>query len=321
MTRRLPSAPLRALFLLALATVPFVRPVAAAMPAAGDCSPPRTLVALLPLADQTDRTWQLWTGVSPVRVVERMLSDSLEYGLGRTVLHLPYVEAGAAVTPPGRVVDDELALRTARESGAEIAVTGTVSVFTHDDRREAGRFGRWGVGALDVRSRMQVRVTLRVLDTTDGSVIIETTASREKFGRGTASANRSSIADDTPPDPLACEVLSDVLADLSRTIGERLDAHWQARVILEGPSAVVVDAGARRGLFAGERLDVWRSGIEVYDENLMRVGDDARVGTLVVVALEGHGRARTRLLEGEARTGDIVRPCSEDGSTAVSLRR
>jgi hypothetical protein len=319
-TRRLPSAPLRALFLLALATAPLARPVAAAMPPAGDCSPPRTLVALLPLADQTDRTWQLWTGESPVRVVERMLTDSLEYGLGRTVLHVPFVAAGVADTPPGQGVDDEVAVRAARESGAEIAITGTVSVFTHDDRREAGRFGRWGVSALDVRSRMQVRVTLRVLDTADGSVIIETTASREKSGRGTASAHRSA-ADDDPADPLASEVLSDVLADLSRTIGERLDAHWRARVILDGPGAVVLDAGARRGLFMGERLDVWRSGIEVYDENLMRVGDDARVGTVVVVALEGHGRARARLIEGEARMGDLVRPCSEEGGTAVSLRR
>ena len=61
--------------------------------------------------------------------------------------------------------------------------------------------------------------------------------------------------------------------------------------------------------------------VEVYDENLLHVGDDARVGALVIVALEGHGRAHARLAEGEARKGDTVRPCSEDAGPAMSVRR
>ena len=122
-------------------------------------------------------------------------------------------------------------------------------------------------------------------------------------------------------DELLEQVLSEVLGDLSRTIGQRLDARWRARVILEGSGIYVLDAGAARGLFPGERLDVWRSGVEVYDENLLHVGDDARVGALVIVALEGHGRARARLAEGEARMGDTVRPCSEDAGPAMSVRR
>ncbi|MEQ1831634.1 MAG: CsgG/HfaB family protein [Candidatus Eisenbacteria bacterium] len=280
------------------------------------CAPPRTLVALLPLADQTDRTWELWTGECPARMVAAGVADSLEQGLGRTVVRL-----GTSGTPqrPTRPVDDDEALRVARAARAEIAVTGTVSVFSHDDHREAGRFGRWGVGAPDARSRVQVRVTLRVLDVADGSVIIETTASRERTGRGTASASRLEAG--ASVDAVAEDVLADVLADLARTIGQRLDARWQARVILEGPGIYVLDAGAARGLFPGERFEVWRSGVEVYDENLMHVGDDSRVGAVVIVALEGHGRARARLAEGEARMGDTVRPCSSDGGPALSLRR
>ena len=45
------------------------------------------------------------------------------------------------------------------------------------------------------------------------------------------------------------------------------------------------------------------------------------LGALVIVALEGHGRARARLAEGEARMGDTVRPCSEDAGPAMSVRR
>lgn len=299
-------------------------PVAAfaRVPDPGTCAPPRTLVALLPLADRTDRTWQAWTGENPALRVARCFADSLEHGLGRSVTR---VSAAAAAGPQGflsRPVDDDAALRAALAARAEIAITGTVSVFTHDDHREAGRLGRWGVGAPDARSRVQVSVTLRVLDVADGSVIIESTASREKSERGTAIASRAEPnASGTCPDALVEQVLSEVLGDLSRTIGQRLDARWQARVILEGPGIYVLDAGAARGLFPGERLDVWRSGIEVYDENLMHVGDDSRVGALVIVALEGNGRARARLAEGQARMGDTVRPCSEDAGQTMSLRR
>jgi hypothetical protein len=298
------------------------RPARAGVNAPGVCAPPRTLVALVPFADQTDGSWQLWTGESPARLVERLVADSLQHGLGRAVLRVPAGTELLGHDAFARAIDDEQALRAARRARAEIVVAGTVSLFTHDDQREPGRLGRWGVGAPESRSRVQVRVTLRVLDATDGSVIIESTAARDRIGRGTASASRREWAAQLPEaDPLANEVLAEVLGDLSRTIGQRLDARWRARVIAELPGTVVIDAGAARGLFAGERLDVWRPGIEVYDENLMHVADDARVGALVIVVLEGHGRARARLAEGEARMGDIVRPCSADDGPALSLRR
>ena len=322
MAPRVPSAPLRALPVLLLVLGAWSRPANAVVHGPGECAPPRTLIALLPLADQTDGSWRLWTGESPARLVERFVADSLEHGLGRTVLRVAPAMGAGRGDGLARAVDDEQALSAARRARAEIAVTGTVSLFTHDDRREPGRLGRWGVGAPDARSRVQVRVTLRVLDAADGSVIIESTASRDRIGRGTASASRREWAAGLPDaDPLADEVLAEVLGDLSRTIGERLDARWRARVLLDGPATVVIDAGSARGLFAGERLDVWRPGIEVYDENLMHVADDARVGALVIVALEGHGRARARLAEGEARAGDVVRPCSVEGGPALSLRR
>ena len=320
MTRSFPSA-FRRVALIALFSLG-PAPAYARVPDPGMCAPPRTLVALLPLADRTDRTWQAWTGENPALRVVQCFADSLENGLGRAVCRVSTATGMAPQAFLSRPIDDAAALRAALTAKAEIAVTGTVSVFTHDDHREAGRFGRWGVGALDARSRVQVSVTLRVLDVADGSVIIETTASREKTTRGTASASRAQpIANGTVSDELLEQVLSEVLGDLSRTIGQRLDARWRARVILEGSGIYVLDAGAARGLFPGERLDVWRSGVEVYDENLLHVGDDARVGALVIVALEGHGRARARLAEGEARMGDTVRPCSEDAGPAMSVRR
>ncbi len=316
MNRRSLPASSGAVLLLLLALVAGPRTACAGTPAPGMCAPPRTLVALLPLADQTDHTWELWTGESPARMVAALVADSLEQGLGRTVVRLGTSNAN---TIPNSPVDDDEALRVARAARAEIAITGAVSVFTHDDHREAGRFGRWGVGAPDARSRVQVRVTLRVLDVADGSVIIETTAARERTGRGTASASR--LEPGSTADAVAQDVLAEVLADLARTIGQRLDARWQARVILEGRGIYVLDAGAARGLFPGERLEVWRSGVEVYDENLVQVGDGSRVGAVVIVALEGHGRARARLAEGEARMGDTVRPCSSEAGAPLSLRR
>jgi hypothetical protein len=292
----------------------------AAVPA-GECAPPRTLVALLPLADRTDHTWELMSGENPAQLVRRLLADSLERSRGRRVVCVPLEATAGAAAPRSRAVDDDEALHALRHEEAEVIVSGTVSTFSHDDTRESPRLGRWGVGAPDARSRVRVSITLRVLDARDGSVIIETTAVRDRAGRGTASIGRSAPdPPDAAADPLLNQALSDVLGDLLSTIGQRLDACWQARLVSEGRDECLLDAGAARGLFAGERLDVWRPGLQLYDEEIVHLADETRVGSVVVSALDGRGRAHARLVEGEARTGDVVRPCSATNGPAMSLR-
>jgi hypothetical protein len=306
--------------LLACALLVAVPPARAGAPL-GECAPPRTLVALLPLADRTDHVWELLSGESPAHLVCRLLADSLEWSRGRRVLCVPLDANAGAATARTRPVDDDEALRALRHEEAEVIVTGTVSAFSHDDTRDSPRLGRWGVGAPDARSRVRVSITLRVLDARDGSVIIETTAARDRAGRGTASITQSGLEEPDPAvDPLLSEALGDVLGDLVATIGQRLDACWQARVVSEGRDGCVLDAGAARGLFAGERLDVWRPGLQIYDEDMMRIGDETRVGSVVVSSLDGRGRAHARVAEGEAVTGDLVRPCSTASAPAISLQ-
>lgn len=318
MPHRLPIVPISSALLACLLLPAAPRARAAA---AGECAPPRTLVALLPLADRTDHTWELLSGESPAQLVSRLLVDSLEGSRGRRVVCVPLEPTAGPAAPRSRAVDDDEALRALRHEEAEVIVSGTVSAFSHDDTRESPRLGRWGVGAPDARSRVRVSITLRVLDARDGSVIIETTAARDRAGRGTASIGRSAPdPPDAAADPLLDEALSDVLGDLLSTIGQRLDACWQARVVSEGRDECLLDAGAARGLFAGERLDVWRPGLQLYDEEMVHLADETRVGSVVVSALDGRGRAHARRVEGEARTGDVVRPCSAVNGSAMSLR-
>ena len=300
----------------------FASSARAADSGAGECAPPRTLVALLPLADRTDRTWELWSGASPAVLVGRALADSLEHMRGRRVVRVPLV-AGAGVTSRLlRPVDDDQALRVVRHDEAEVVVTGTVAVFSHDDTRDAGRFSRWGFGAPDAHSLVRVSVTLRVLDAHAGTVIIETTAARDRAGRGTATVLHPGTGGTNPDDdPLMLEVLGEVLGDLVATIGQRLDASWQARVVMESRGGFELDAGSARGLFTGERLDVWRPGIQLFDEDMVHIGNDARIGSVMITELDGRGRARARLLEGDARMGDLVKPCSGPSGSAMSLRR
>ena len=292
------------------------------------CLPPRTVVALTPLADRTDGVWTNWTGESPALLVARLLADSLGRGRQREVIRIAGPGRGAVpmlrmgTPPPARPVDDDLALKTARHTPAEVVVTGSVDVFSHDDHLEPGKFSRWGMGAPDARSRARVSVTLRALDVRDGTVLIETTALRERLGKGVAMIDRLERPAGTPAlDPALAEALGEVLGDLARTVGQQLEARWKARVLSARRGVVLLDAGASRGVFAGQRLDVWRPGVEVLDEDLAQLGEDVRMGSVVVTALEGRGRARALVVDGEVRAGDLVKPCSQSGQPALSLRR
>lgn len=285
----------------------------------GVCAPPRTRIAIVSFANQTSGAWELMTGVSPARLIAARLADSLERAHGRSVV-IVAAEGGSDRREPVRLCDDPAMLAAARRVQAEIVLTGVVSSFAHEDERIAGRFGRWGVGAPDARSRAEVAVSIRVLDAEDGTVILESRAARARVGRSTSSAHSADervVADDE----MIADALDQVLGDLMRTLAARLDERWEANVVAAGRNALTIDAGAARGLFTGERLEVWRPGIELLDEDLIHLGDDARVGAVVVEALEGRGRARVRLLEGEAREGDLVRPCSAGSEPAMSFRR
>jgi hypothetical protein len=203
-----------------------------------------------------------------------------------------------------------------------VVVTGSVDVFMHDDHLEPGKFARWGMGAPDARSSVRVSVSLRAVNVRDGSVLIETTASRERTGKTVAMIDRPDRAGSNAGlDPLIAQALGEVLGDLSRTLERGVEGRWKANVLTERRGEVELDAGAARGVFAGERLDVWRPGISLLDEDLARLGDDVWVGSVVVTSLRGRGRARARLVEGEVHAGDLVKPCSLASPPALSLKR
>ena len=288
----------------------------------GQCLPPRTVVAIVPLADRTDGVWANWSGVSPALLVTRLLADSLAHGQRRDVLGLIGVQPNAGAKRPARALDDDLALSAARRTAAEVVVTGSVDVFAHDDRLEPGKFARWGMGAPDARSRVRVSVSLRALDVRDRTVLIETSASRERTGKSVATIDRGDRSGGSPVlDPLLAEALGEVIGDLARTLGQRVEGRWKAHVTSERRGEVVLDAGSARGVFAGERLDVWRPGILLMDEDLRRLGDDMWVGSVVVTSLRGRTHARARLTDGEVHVGDVVRPCSPSSPPVLSLRR
>jgi len=291
-------------------------------PGAGQCLPPRTVVAITPLADRTDGVWANWSGESPAALVTHLLADSLARGERRDVLRLSGVRANVGAKPAPRALDDELALLAARHTAAEVVVTGSVDVFAHDDRLDPGKFARWGMGAPDARSRVRVSVSLRALDVHDGTVVIETSASRERTGKSVAMIGRTDRSGGSPIlDPLLAEALDDVISDLARTLGQRIEGRWKARVVSERRGVVMLDAGSSRGVFAGERLDVWRPGILLMDEDLQRLGDDVWVGSVVVTSLHGRSRCRARLTDGEVHVGDVVRPCSPSSPPVLSLKR
>jgi hypothetical protein len=300
-----------ALLGLALSLVP-VRVARAAAGETGPCASPRTSVLLAPLGDRTDGRWALVSAVRPAEVVAARLAQVL--GDDRRVVRTRGL--GSKTMRTG-VADAEL-LEAARREQAEVAVTGVVETFTNEDVSTPGKFARWGdIGGRDGSTEARVEVSLRVLDVRDGTVLIESRSSRTRRFRGFASASRRDEA------PLLGEALAqaldEVVRDLDRVLAQRLDARWESRVVSDLAGGGWLDAGVARGVFVGQRFEVWRSGTEIIDEDHIRIGDeDRRVAAIEVESLQGRGRARIRVVEGAIRSGDVVRPCRGGDEVAVA---
>ncbi len=299
--------------LLAILTLALpLAPVRAAVAAAADrepCAAPRTAVLLGPLADATDGRWELMAAVTPAAVVTARLADALDDS--RRVVRL----RASAASRRQPMTDAEL-LEAARREHAEVVVSGIVERFGNEDVSAPGRFARWGIGAQDASIEARVEVRLRVLDVASGTVLLESRAARERRTRGLAAASRGEAT--TPLNAALAQALDEVVRDLGSVIVEQLDARWESRLMRDGDGGAWVDAGAARGVFVGQRLEVWRSRVEVIDEDHVRIGDeDHRIGAIEVLALQGRGRARVRVVEGAVRSGDLVRPCRGGDDVAI----
>lgn len=297
-----------ALLTLALSLVP-APAVHAATGEREACASPRTAVLLAPLADGTDGRWELMAAARPTAVVAARLADAL--GDARRVIRMP-----SGSSSRRRPMTDTELLAAARREHAEVVVSGVVDRFGNEDVSAPGRFARWGIGAPDASTEARVEVRVRVLDVASGTVLIESRAARARRSRGFASAARGESP--SPLNAALAQALDEVASDLGSVIAEQMDARWETRLIRDGEGDAWVDAGAARGVFVGQRFEVWRSRIEVVDEDHVRIGDeDHRIGAIEVLALQGPGRARVRIVEGAVRSGDLVRPCREGGDLAV----
>lgn len=297
-----------ALLTLALSLVP-APAVHAATGEREACASPRTAVLLAPLADGTDGRWELMAAARPTAVVAARLADAL--GDARRVIRMP-----SGSSSRRRPMTDTELLAAARREHAEVVVSGVVDRFGNEDVSAPGRFARWGIGAPDASTEARVEVRVRVLDVASGTVLIESRAARARRSRGFASAARGESPSSL--NAALAQALDEVASDLGSVIAEQMDARWETRLIRDGEGDAWVDAGAARGVFVGQRFEVWRSRIEVVDEDHVRIGDeDHRIGAIEVLALQGPGRARVRIVEGAVRSGDLVRPCREGGDLAV----
>ena len=291
--------------------------LSSAAPAAGlECAPPRTSLLVAPFGDRTDGVWALWTGHGVGEGFAEMFADTLtRSGHYR-------VQADSASREGGGNSEDRL-LRAARAMGCEVLVTGTVSRFGYEDRTGPGRMLRWGMREPGMRTVATVSAGIRVLDVRTGTVLFETSVSRERVQGGSSMAGQRCFEDRASfDDALVGRAARDVMGALAGALQRQLALRWSAHVVrAPGVSGVLLDAGAGRGVEPGTRLVVWRPGIQVFDPETGPVGPrEVRVGELLVTGYADAGRRRAvaRVLAGMATPGDVVRPCSgADGNTAA----
>jgi curli biogenesis system outer membrane secretion channel CsgG len=199
-------------------------------------------------------------------------------------------------------VDPKTAAQMGKLLGLNAIVTGSISQFG---------VATTGSDYLLTQTKKQVAsctVDVRVVDVETGQIIWadsgkgESTSSRgQVLGMGTRGGYNEMIEG---------EALRAAISKLTENIGWQINkTQWYAKVVEVDGGSVFLAAGQESGLEEGQRLDVFRRGKEIRDENNLVIGHlEDRLGLAVLDRHAGEKMSVARMKDGPLpQKGDIVR--------------
>lgn len=163
-----------------------------------------------------------------------------------------------------------------------------------------------------VRAKMAAKVQVRMVNTRNGSIILNETREAEAEEGTTRLAERASTDRDLEDDPVLIEsVVARAFQSVVPRIGNAVDKlSWEGRVALIKGERVFVNAGRMSGIQIGDILRISEEGEDVYDPELGsyigRVPGRLK-GTVEVVSYFGRDGAISVIHSGSGfRENDLV---------------
>lgn len=282
------------------------------------------------------------SGAPEVRDVPYDARETKEAPLRKRVMVLPFINAGASRSEQAGKAAREAFLRQLRKTDEFVIVANTdfpkdVSAFLKGPEYDLEAMGKiaaaMGISAIlegkiievrarrvgdevglvrKIRARMNARVQMRMVNTRNGSIVLNETREAEVEEATTRLAERASTDRDLEDDPILVDavVTRAFQATLPRIVSAVEKLSWEGRVALIKGERVYLNAGRLSGLQIGDILRISEEGEDVHDPEtgsyIGRVPGRLK-GTVEVVSYFGKDGAITVVHSGSGfRENDLV---------------
>jgi hypothetical protein len=204
------------------------------------------------------------------------------------------------------VINPDTAAKMGKVMGLNAIVTGAVTAYS-----EAEEGTEFIVG----KSKKQIaRVTVdyRIVDATTGVQIMADSGAGiyEKSVTRVLGAGSKASYDSDLRDGALRDALTKAMVNMMQQLGSR---KWNGRIAQVSGSSLYINAGQRSGLNVGEKLDVFRAGMEIIDpETKQSLGTtEDLIGSAVVIKNDLGNQADLSIAKPTSGTGfksgDIVK--------------
>lgn len=277
-----------------------------------------------------------------IRDVPSKARESGEAPLRKRVMVLPFINSAVARSDKGVVVARDAFLRQLKKTDEFVVVANTdfpkdIATYLKNDEYDLEGMGKvaaaMGVSAIiegrvlevrarrigdevglvrKIRARMNARVQIRMVNTRNGSIILNETREAEAEESTTRVAERASGDRDLQDDPVLIEavVTRAFQTTLPRIVNAVEKLSWEGRVAMIKGERVYLNAGRMSGLQIGDILRISEEGEDVHDPEsgsyIGRVPGRLK-GTVEVVSYFGRDGAIAVLHSGSGfRENDLV---------------
>lgn len=272
-------------------------------------------VAVFTFEDKTGKQLYWWNRKSIGEGISDMVTTELIKTGNYRVIEGPGLErllqehglrAFGALTPGG-------AAELGKVLGLELVVVGAVMEFGYRRSNAGGRIR--GFGPSIQNQSATVELNYQILNAHTGVIVSAETVRKEKSSKAVRRASRnlqfqSQKAFDVSP---VGKAVRDAVREVTQLIDENApEVAWQARVVQEKEGVVVMDAGSKSGIRAGDTFVIYRKGEELIDPDTgLSLGSmETKIGEIEVTDpdLEGGRAALCRIVKGaDFQAGDFVR--------------